>query len=181
MPLNDLLAFSKPASPNAPGGPYADTSGQSCSLCFVSASLRTANAERRIFIVANDADGYGIDRCLALGAKCGTAVANAYCKRQSFAEAATFHKADQATLRHCSAEVGDKCRSNSVMWSSARVKCCAGLNGCTTSSRYTSARARPRLRAAVSPAGLPTFHGRDQPSRSPANRCHVPRRRHAIR
>jgi hypothetical protein len=31
----------------------------------------SANAERRMFIVANDADGYGIDRCLAFGEKCG--------------------------------------------------------------------------------------------------------------
>jgi hypothetical protein len=81
-------------------------------LCF--GLLTQANAERRIFIVANDADGYGIDRCLALGAKCGTAVANAYCKRQSFAEAATFHKAEQSDITSTvPAEVGDKCRSNS--------------------------------------------------------------------
>jgi hypothetical protein len=59
-------------------------------LSFVS----PANAERRMFFIANDSDGYGIDRCLASGAECGTAVANAYCKRQSFEEAATFHKAD---------------------------------------------------------------------------------------
>lgn len=34
MPLNDLPAFSKPASPNAPSGPYADTSGQSSSFAL---------------------------------------------------------------------------------------------------------------------------------------------------
>lgn len=76
--------------------------------------VTSANAERRIFIVANDADGYGIDRCLASGAKCGTAVANAYCKRQSFAEAATFHKADQNDITSAvPAESSDNCRSNS--------------------------------------------------------------------
>jgi hypothetical protein len=58
----------------------------------------TAYAERRMFIVANDADGYGIDRCLATGAKCGAAAANAYCKMQAFAEAATFHKADRGDI-----------------------------------------------------------------------------------
>ena len=45
--------------------------------------VTSASAERRMFIVANDADGYGVDRCLASGAKCGTAVANAYCKTTS--------------------------------------------------------------------------------------------------
>ncbi len=62
-------------------------------LCF---GLSTpAQAERRMFIVANDADGYGIDRCLAAGDKCGTAAANAYCKTQAFTQAATFHSVER--------------------------------------------------------------------------------------
>ena len=65
-------------------------------LCF---SLATsAQAERRIFILANDADGYGVDRCLASGEKCGAAAANAYCKTQAFTQAATYHKADRSDL-----------------------------------------------------------------------------------
>ena len=48
-----------------------------------------------MFIIANDADGYGVDRCLASGEKCGHAAANAYCKRQDFAQAANFHKVDR--------------------------------------------------------------------------------------
>src|SRR5262249_35895430 len=52
----------------------------------------SAQAERRLFVVANDADGYGIARCLATGARCGAAAANAYCKTQEFAEAVTYHK-----------------------------------------------------------------------------------------
>ena len=55
----------------------------------------SALADSRMFIVANDADGYGIDRCLATGEKCGTAAANAYCKTQAFAQATTFHKVDR--------------------------------------------------------------------------------------
>jgi hypothetical protein len=58
----------------------------------------SAQAERRIFIIANDADGYGVDRCLASGEKCGAAAANAYCKTQAFAQAATYHKADRSDL-----------------------------------------------------------------------------------
>jgi hypothetical protein len=55
-------------------------------------------AERRMFIIANDADGYGVDRCLAAGDKCGAAAANAYCKTQQFAAAATFHKVDREEI-----------------------------------------------------------------------------------
>jgi hypothetical protein len=65
-------------------------------VCLLGLGLTTsAQAERRMFIVANDADGYGIDRCLATGEKCGTAAANAYCKTQAFAQATTFHKVDR--------------------------------------------------------------------------------------
>ena len=65
-------------------------------FCFGIAA--SAQAERRMFIIANDADGYGVDRCLASGEKCGSAAANAYCKTQAFAQAATYHKADRSDL-----------------------------------------------------------------------------------
>jgi hypothetical protein len=71
----------------------------------------TAQAERRMFIIANDADGYGVDRCLASGAKCGVAVANAYCKTQDFAEAAAFHKVDRRDITNAVAtDVTGACR-----------------------------------------------------------------------
>lgn len=54
-----------------------------------------AQAEKRIFIIANDADGYGIDRCLADGASCGTAAATAYCKSREFRLAASFRKVER--------------------------------------------------------------------------------------
>jgi hypothetical protein len=55
----------------------------------------SAQAERRIFIIANDGDGYGIDRCLASGDKCGAAAANAYCRTHQFASAASYRKVDR--------------------------------------------------------------------------------------
>ena len=55
----------------------------------------SAQAERRTFIIANDGDGYGIDRCLASGDKCGAASANAYCKSHQFASAASYRKVDR--------------------------------------------------------------------------------------
>jgi hypothetical protein len=54
----------------------------------------SALAERRMFIIANNADG-GIDRCLASGAKCGAAAAQAYCKSREFAQANSFRKVDR--------------------------------------------------------------------------------------
>jgi hypothetical protein len=54
-----------------------------------------AQAEKRIFIIANDADGYGIDRCLASGARCGSAAATAICKAREYAQAVSFRKVDK--------------------------------------------------------------------------------------
>jgi hypothetical protein len=74
----------------------------------------SAQAERRMFIVANDADGYGIDRCLASGEKCGLAAANAYCKTQAFAQATTYHKADRSDLTGAIPDAdGGSCRDGS--------------------------------------------------------------------
>jgi len=53
-----------------------------------------AQAEKRTFIVANNSDGYGVDRCLATGATCGVAAATAYCRSRDFARAASFRKVD---------------------------------------------------------------------------------------
>jgi hypothetical protein len=49
------------------------------SVAAVLAALTPALAEKRLFIIANNPDGYGVDRCLASGAACGTAAATAYC------------------------------------------------------------------------------------------------------
>jgi hypothetical protein len=57
--------------------------------------IGSAQAERRMFIIANDSDGYGIDHCLATGDKCGAAAANAYCKSHQFASAASYRKVDR--------------------------------------------------------------------------------------
>ena len=59
------------------------------------AGLMPAQAEKRIFIIANNSDGYGVDRCLASGGKCGEAVANSYCRSREFAQALSFHKVDR--------------------------------------------------------------------------------------
>ena len=54
-----------------------------------------AHAEKRIFIVANNADGYGVDRCLASGDNCGRAAATAYCKSREFTQASSYRQVDK--------------------------------------------------------------------------------------
>jgi hypothetical protein len=54
-----------------------------------------ARAEKQVFIIANNPDGYGVDRCLASGSSCGAAVATAYCQSREFAEATSFRRVDR--------------------------------------------------------------------------------------
>ena len=61
-------------------------------------SAAAAQAEKRMFIVANNSDGYGVDRCLATGASCGAAVAAAYCKSRDYVEAASFRKIEREEI-----------------------------------------------------------------------------------
>ena len=39
-----------------------------------------ASADSRVFIIENQADGYGVDQCLAKGEKCGAHAARSYCQ-----------------------------------------------------------------------------------------------------
>src|SRR3954468_23902017 len=65
-------------------------------LCFAAVLFSTAaQAEKRTFIIANNADGYGVDRCLASGASCGAPVATAYCQSHDFVRAASFRKIER--------------------------------------------------------------------------------------
>jgi hypothetical protein len=57
-----------------------------------------AHAEKRLFIIASHADGYGVDNCLATGAACGNAVANSYCRAHDFAQAQSFRKVDREDI-----------------------------------------------------------------------------------
>ena len=61
-------------------------------------TVSSAQAERRIFIIANHADGYGVDRCLANSESCGKAAAAAYCKSRDYAEAASYSKVDREEI-----------------------------------------------------------------------------------
>jgi hypothetical protein len=79
-------------------------------ICTVLLGGAAAQAEQRIFIIANNADGYGIDRCLASGSRCGSAAATAYCKSREFAEAKSFHKVDKEDITGAIPVNSSECR-----------------------------------------------------------------------
>jgi hypothetical protein len=60
---------------------------------FVLASS-AAFADSRVFIIANQSDGYGIDQCLARGEKCGAHAALSYCKSREFDQATAYRRVD---------------------------------------------------------------------------------------
>ena len=60
--------------------------------------VSSAQAEKRTFIVANNSDAYGVDRCLATGASCGAAVASAYCQSRNYARAESFRKVEREEI-----------------------------------------------------------------------------------
>ena len=62
--------------------------------CAVLAAATTASAETRVFIVANHADGYGTDQCLAKSEKCGAHAAQSYCQSRNFAQASSYRRVD---------------------------------------------------------------------------------------
>jgi hypothetical protein len=64
-------------------------------IAAVLLSTAAAQAEKRVFIIANDSDAYGVDHCLSTGGPCGSTVANAYCHSHDYASALSFRKVDR--------------------------------------------------------------------------------------
>src|SRR6187401_1234623 len=68
------------------------------SSAFISSAFllaaSSAYADSRVFIIADQADGYGIDQCLARGDKCGAHAARAYCQSRDFAQATSYRRVD---------------------------------------------------------------------------------------
>ena len=68
-----------------------------------------ASADSRVFIVANQADGYGIDECLARGEKCGAYAARSYCQSREFASATAYRRVDPDEITGSVPSSGEKC------------------------------------------------------------------------
>jgi hypothetical protein len=62
--------------------------------CLSAIATSAAFADSRVFIIANQADGYGIDQCLARGEQCGAHAARSYCQSRDFAQATSYRRVD---------------------------------------------------------------------------------------
>lgn len=54
----------------------------------------SARADSRVFIIANQPDGYGIDLCLAKSEPCGASAARAYCRSREYTEASAYRRVE---------------------------------------------------------------------------------------
>lgn len=80
-----------------------------CALTVLLTAGSGASAEKRIFIIASNAAGYGVDRCLASGASCGAPIATAYCRSQDFGKALSFRKVDRDEITGAVPSTGAAC------------------------------------------------------------------------
>jgi hypothetical protein len=78
-----------------------------CCALIVTAS--GAAAETRVFIIANEADGYGVDQCLAKGDKCGAHAARSYCQSRDFTHASSYRRVDPDEITGSVPKSGAKC------------------------------------------------------------------------
>ena len=62
--------------------------------CISLLAATAAFADSRVFIISNQADGYGVDQCLARGEKCGAHAARSYCQSRDFAQASSYRRVD---------------------------------------------------------------------------------------
>ena len=62
------------------------------------AGATAALAEKRVFIIANSPDAYGVDRCLATSQACGAAAASAYCQAKEFVRAVSYRKVEREEI-----------------------------------------------------------------------------------
>ena len=78
--------------------------------CAFLLGASAASADSRVFIIANQADGYGVDQCLAKGDKCGAHAARSYCQSREFASATAYRRVDPDEITGSVPKGGnDKC------------------------------------------------------------------------
>lgn len=82
-----------------------------CTFVLVASA---ALADSRVFIIANEADGYGIDQCIARGYRCGASAARAYCRSRDFAQASNYRRVDPDEITGAVPHAANaKCTGNS--------------------------------------------------------------------
>jgi len=77
--------------------------------CVLFAAATTASAESRVFIIANESDGYGVDQCLAKGDRCGASAARSYCQSRDFAQASSYRRVDPDEITGSVPKAGANC------------------------------------------------------------------------
>ena len=77
--------------------------------CALVAAASAASADSRVFIVANESDGYGVDQCLASGEKCGAHAARSYCRSRDFADASSYRRVDPDEVTGSVPTAGGNC------------------------------------------------------------------------
>src|SRR5438270_10514147 len=77
--------------------------------CVFVVAASGASAETKVFIIANQADGYGVDQCLAKGDKCGAHAALSYCRSRDFAHAASYRRVDPDEITGSVPKAGENC------------------------------------------------------------------------
>jgi hypothetical protein len=77
--------------------------------CVFQLAASAASADSRVFIVANQPDGYGVDQCLAKGEKCGAHAALSYCRSRDFAEALSYRRVDPDEITGSVPKPGESC------------------------------------------------------------------------
>ena len=77
--------------------------------CALLLAASAAIADSRVFIIANQADGYGVDQCLAKGEKCGAHAARSYCRSRDFTEASSYRRVDPDEITGSVPKAGENC------------------------------------------------------------------------
>jgi hypothetical protein len=76
--------------------------------CALLLAASAASADSRVFIIANQGDGYGIDQCLAKGERCGAHAARSYCQSRDFAQASSYRRVDPGEITGSVPKTTDK-------------------------------------------------------------------------
>ena len=77
--------------------------------CALLLAASAASADSRVFIIANQADGYGVDQCLAKSDRCGAQVARTYCQSRDFALASAYRRVDPDEITGSVPKSGANC------------------------------------------------------------------------
>ena len=77
--------------------------------CVLLLAASAASADSRVFIVANQSDGYGVDQCLARSERCGAHAALSYCQSRDFAQASSYRRVAREEITASVPTRGESC------------------------------------------------------------------------